>query len=384
MKLIFRSFICSILFFYSQKDHAQTLDTLINVGDHQIHFNITKGKGIPILFESGADDDSRAWESIIKPISEVTGTTLITYDRAGFFKSTLSAKIDTSKKEILRSYEDLETGLKKLGYDKEIMLVAHSYGGHLATLYAVKHPYLVKSVVLIDASGNFFIKKKYVDEVLRVAESQPLLKKENPAQYNIYVNANETAQLMKTYSIPTHIPVTDIVRGLFNDFDEDKTQFWLDCHQQFAASHPKSRSISANGCHHYIWGDNPGLVIQIISNMYADILTKDHIKVLERLANYSITLTNEVKKQNTLYNNSEEDINEWGYQLLKDGKLQSALEVFKFNLTLHPTSFNAYDSYGEALLKNNQREEAIIMYKKSIELNPGNENGIKVLGTLLK
>ena len=32
---------------------SQVLDTLIDVGGHRLHFNIIKGKGVPILFESG-------------------------------------------------------------------------------------------------------------------------------------------------------------------------------------------------------------------------------------------------------------------------------------------------------------------------------------------
>lgn len=49
------------------------------------------------------------------------------------------------------------------------------------------------------------------------------------------------------------------------------------------------------------------------------------------------------------------------------------------NLTLNPTSANAYDSYGEALLKTDQKEAAVTMYKKSLELNPENKNAREVL-----
>jgi tetratricopeptide (TPR) repeat protein len=286
----------------------------------------------------------------------------------------------------MRSYEDLENGLKKLGYDKEIMLVAHSYGGHLATLYAVKHPDLVKSVVLIDVTGNFFSRNAYLEEELKdISPYLPQMKTSKPAQYNIYINLGETAQLMKTYSIPSQIPVIDIMRESPGFNEKEKNQFWYDCHKEFAAAHPKSRSITAYECQHHIWFDNPGMVVQIISKMYEETLkSKDSAKIYERLADYGITLSNEVKKHNTLYNHSEDNLNSWGYELLNKGELLKALEIFKLNVTLYPNSFNVYDSYGEALLKNNQKEEAIFMYKKSIELNPGNENRFKVLKTLLK
>jgi len=92
---------------------AQTIDTLIDVGGYKLHFDIIKGKGIPILFEAGGGEDATTWKKIIHPIAERTATTLITYDRAGFGKSTF----DTARHGILNGMTGLETALKKLGYD---------------------------------------------------------------------------------------------------------------------------------------------------------------------------------------------------------------------------------------------------------------------------
>ncbi len=64
---------------------------------------------------------------------------------------------------------------------------------------------------------------------------------------------------------------------------------------------------------------------------------------------------------------------------MSDNKHAAAEAVFKANTLFFPSSWNTYDSYGEVLLKNGKKQEAIKMYRKSIELNPGNENGIKVL-----
>jgi CubicO group peptidase (beta-lactamase class C family) len=90
----------------------------------------------------------------------------------------------------------------------------------------------------------------------------------------------------------------------------------------------------------------------------------------------------EEKKKNAWFNVTETAINEWGYRVLATGQHKKALDIFKLNVTLHPTSWNVYDSYGEALLKNGQKEEAIKMYERSLELNPNNEGGRKVLKDL--
>jgi tetratricopeptide (TPR) repeat protein len=87
----------------------------------------------------------------------------------------------------------------------------------------------------------------------------------------------------------------------------------------------------------------------------------------------------DMKKVESRYRHSENDLNSWGYELLQQGHLEKALAVFKLNVLLNPSSANVYDSYGEALLKAGDKKDAIRMYQKSIELNPKNEHGKKVL-----
>lgn len=90
------------------------------------------------------------------------------------------------------------------------------------------------------------------------------------------------------------------------------------------------------------------------------------------------------KMNNPLFTPNEFEINEWGYRIMANGILKNAVEIFKLNTHLFPTSGNAFDSYGEALLKDGKKEEAIKAYQKSIALSPDNEHGKKVLETLLK
>jgi len=71
-----------------------------------------------------------------------------------------------------------------------------------------------------------------------------------------------------------------------------------------------------------------------------------------------------------------------GYQLLGLEKVDEAIEIFKLNVEVYPTSSNAYDSLGEAYMNNNQKELSVKNYEKSIELNPKNANAIKMLKKL--
>jgi tetratricopeptide (TPR) repeat protein len=79
---------------------------------------------------------------------------------------------------------------------------------------------------------------------------------------------------------------------------------------------------------------------------------------------------------------SESQINRIGYQLLENGAMVKAIDVFKINVALYPTSFNVYDSLGEAYLRSGDKDRAILNYQKSLALNPDNEGGKKALTEL--
>lgn len=384
MKSHFLICILSFSIFSTTESHSQTIDTLVDVGKHKIHFNIIKGKGALILFESGGGNDGTVWNSILKPIAEITGATLITYDRAGFGKSTIDTlQTDDSKHGIISSIEDLEIGLKKLGYDKEIILVSHSYGGYLSTLYAAKHPKLVKGVVLIDVNHNYY--ENGYAEKQQVGEEKliPEWKKNNKGIYYMSATFLETVKIMRKTNIPPNIPVIDFINGISFSKLNNEIERWKECHKKYVESNPNVTGITAYGCRHGIWVDNPALVISTIAKIYANS-SKQKAEIQERALQYTMQACNDEKAEDLAFNHSEDDLNNWGYELLGENENQKAAEVLKLNMVLNPNSSNAYDSYGEALLKIDRKEEATLMYKKSIELNPENKNGKEVLERIAK
>jgi len=86
--------------------------------------------------------------------------------------------------------------------------------------------------------------------------------------------------------------------------------------------------------------------------------------------------------QTTQYDLRETWFNHFGYNLMREGKNEDALKIFKLNTELYPNGFNTFDSYGECLLELGDKENAIIAFKKSLELNPENKNAKKVLSEL--
>ncbi|HEX8023141.1 alpha/beta fold hydrolase [Mucilaginibacter sp.] len=357
----------------------QAIDTLVDAGNYKIHFCIVKGHGTPILFEAGGGDDASVWTGLLKPISELTGTTLITYDRPGFGRSTL----DTNKHGLLNGIRGLETALHRLGYDKDIILVAHSQGAFSATVYAYRHPDKVKAAVLIDGSTSCWFDSRLSALQRQNDIDKVAIKTIKPGLYYQYGDISTNVKLVRESPFPTNIPIIDIVSGRPPFDNSVDAGDWRRCHEEFVKTANNRTSITAYDCGHYIFIDNPALVINCIAKVYAATLdNKSKTILMAEALDYNINASNETKKEEALSRHSENDLNSWGYSLIKEGKNKEALGVFKLNTLLNPDSWNAFDSYGEALLKNGEKQEAIKMYQKSVELNPKSESGKKTLQQL--
>lgn len=362
--------------------HAQSSDTFVDAGGYKLHFNIVPGAGIPILFEAGGGDDASVWTELVKPISTITGATLITYDRPGFGKSGL----DTNQHGILKGVDGLEIALHTLGYDKDIMLVAHSQGAFTATVYSSRHAAVVKAAVLIDASITCWFDQRRV-ALLQLAndKEKQKFKDTRPGLYYQLEDLTQNVAVVQAFPFPTTIPLTDFASGNPPFSDSTDIADWRRCHAEFVSASSKRTGIVAYGSGHYIFRDNQPLVVMAIAKAYANISrSKRREEILRRAMDYSIDTINKTKEEENAFRHSEDDLNGWGYKLSGQGKMVQALEVFKLNIELNPESWNAYDSYGEALLKAGQKPEAIKMYQKSVEVNPKAEHGKNVLEELLQ
>ncbi len=362
---------------------AQRLDTLIDVGGYKLHFNILKGTGTPILFESGSRAWSTDWDTVLPSIYKVIGTTLITYDRAGFGKSEINTK-DTSSLNhgIENGISELEIALEKLGYKGDIILVCHSYGGFYTTLFAARNPDKVKYVVRLDAN----LVAAYTDDNLQKYHSFKAERSTGLGMYYETINFQNTVKLMRKTGFPANVPVIDIIAGIpYHNKSKQQIDEFEKAHVDFVNDKPNRQLIRAGGSQHDIKYDNPGLVISSVIKAYATTLDeKQKTEILNRTLDNAIELANQNKQGEVEYINSVNNLNELGYSFMEKGELKKALETFKLNVLLFPDDWNVYDSYGEALLNANNKTEAIKMYQKSLALNPDNENAKEVLMKLKK
>src|SRR5262245_10791541 len=88
------------------------------------------------------------------------------------------------------------------------------------------------------------------------------------------------------------------------------------------------------------------------------------------------------KNQPKAYDFQEGELNDLGYNLVRQKKLKEATKILQLNVSAYPESSNVYDSLGEAYMLNGDKVLAIENYEKSLKLNPGNTNAVEKLKLL--
>lgn len=79
---------------------------------------------------------------------------------------------------------------------------------------------------------------------------------------------------------------------------------------------------------------------------------------------------------------TEADMNTYGYQLLGEGKVDSAIVVFKKNVKDYPRSWNVYDSLGEAYAMKGDKRRAIELYNKARSMTKDPTQQDRIAGIL--
>jgi CubicO group peptidase (beta-lactamase class C family) len=85
------------------------------------------------------------------------------------------------------------------------------------------------------------------------------------------------------------------------------------------------------------------------------------------------------EEQPDAYDFGEGELNTLGYVYLRDGDVETAIDVFRLNAEAYPEAFNTYDSLGEGYMAAGDTAQAVANYQKSLELNPANANARQML-----
>src|SRR4051812_5798289 len=117
---------------------------VVRAGDVELHY-VDQGAGVPVIFLHGSVDDYRSFEPQLEPLSQ--RYRVISYSRRYNFPNGRSVPADNHS--ALVEADDLASLLKALGAHPA-HVVGHSYGAYTVLILAMKHPELVRSLVLAE------------------------------------------------------------------------------------------------------------------------------------------------------------------------------------------------------------------------------------------
>jgi pimeloyl-ACP methyl ester carboxylesterase len=235
----------------------------VDVGGYQLNFVVTPGTAPAVIFESGAGCDSSLWDKVQIPVAQATGAQTVSYDRAGYGKSDWG----NPDYDIERDVEALHSGLVKLAVRGDIILVAHSYGGFLARLYAGKYPAGVRGIVLLDPNNIPFYSTKVLEEMLKeIRDSPPQnVSLADARVMNVYEATVDKVQRSPDY--PAGVPLTIIRSGKQMWPTADRQAAWDRSMETIVATAPNRQLLVAEGSSHMIPTDRPDMVIEIVVGM---------------------------------------------------------------------------------------------------------------------
>lgn len=238
--------------------------------DGKICYRDTGSGNTTIVLVSGATLGLETWESFQEQLS--SHARVISYDRSGLGNSDYIP----DSKNIGCMTEELDRIIYGLHVDTPIILVGHSIGGYIVRKYTELFPEKVKALFLIDAYHESFYQelKAAVTEQMwsdYVGNWDNLISLVPPgAADEIRFNL----ELMKSderYPIPSHIPVylfTSIkeveIEERFVEFNKRAFEVHLRLNKQLANEHKNLRHIITDKSSHYIYLDEPGLIVHEI------------------------------------------------------------------------------------------------------------------------
>jgi len=237
---------------------VETIETLVQVGEYRLNFQVIKGGDLNILLEAGGGMHSAEWSK------------LVFYDRAGFGKSDLPETPNDMREEV----DWLWHGLQKLGLDKNLILVGHSFGGWMIRLFASEYPEATRGMVFIDPFTNEFVDLlgvEYLDNhpmagKLPFDTSQPekLTKIQRALVRMVGDGLGPKIEIMRKTSIPPDIPVVVITSGRQFLPKTEEQEAWRLAHEQLTASIKGATLIVAEESDHMVPWRQPELIIETV------------------------------------------------------------------------------------------------------------------------
>ena len=231
-----------------------------------------RGAGSPtVVFEAGGGEDSSVWSELEPEVRKRYEVRTMVYDRAGLGRSPPSPppyRID-------READLLRLELDRHGITAPVVLVAHSYGGFVATIVAATDP-RIAGVVLVDANLVGFFDDAQTKRLLATYTPQfPALEQAAPELARVMIPVIEaypaTVARLRQVDVPAATPTIDIVAERTWVETPEEIEAIRQAHRDFVAASSHRRAVFAEGSGHHIMRDRPEVVLDAIAEVVAAV-----------------------------------------------------------------------------------------------------------------
>jgi pimeloyl-ACP methyl ester carboxylesterase len=231
-----------------------------------------RGTGSPtVVFEAGGGEDSSVWSELESKVRDRYQLRTMLYDRAGLGHSPPTSppyRIDDEADALRRE-------LDRHGIATPVVLVAHSYGGFVATVVAATDP-RIAGVVLVDANLAGFFDDAQITRLLATYRPQyPALEQAAPDLARVMIPIMEaypaTVARLRQIDIPAVMPTIDIVAERTWVETPEEVEAIRQAHRDFVAASSHRRAIFAEGSGHHVMRDRPEVVLDAIAKVVAAV-----------------------------------------------------------------------------------------------------------------
>lgn len=269
---------------------------------------------------------------------EMIVVAIINVDRNRDFSPVHSDKIPTSggaenfhnflKKELIPL---VEKNYKVANYK---ILMGHSFGGTFAAYSLLEYPGVFDAYIAVSPFLQF------ADNYI-ISQAELKLKKEYDKAKSFYMTIGEE---------PGYLKVLDKFSELIQEKSDSAINFlYVQMHGENHGTTPYLSLFNGLRFTFFDWlpaKETVSMGLQAIDEHYKEVSNK---------YNYEVTTP-------------ENTINLLGYNYLRAGETEKAIEIFKENVKRYPKSANVYDSFGEAYEKNKEFKLAKENYQKAYNL----------------
>jgi pimeloyl-ACP methyl ester carboxylesterase len=245
----------------AQDAFSSAAGRLVDVGGYKLRFNVAPGDVPVFLFESGGGTDSSYWGQVAEAIHAATHATVITYDRAGYG----SSEQNPDEYAIHDAVTALETALDTLGFQKDVIVIAHSYGAFLAAILASRNEERLQGMVFVEGNLSPYFTQDQVEKIEQ--EIEPNLEALHaccPSLAQEFGAFGSTVETMRTVQISEEIPLLDIVAGNPSSRTPEENARYRQIHAEFTDASPERALVIAEGSGHNVMVDAPDFLAEEI------------------------------------------------------------------------------------------------------------------------